>query len=157
MQCPNCRPQSEPATSAASSSHPSAGTSFIVRPRNFSGARLFLKKVTFVFRYLARDTASPLAETNFGVCLVSARTFPIPAPNTGAEGASLDMARSNKTTQRQGFKIGELIVYPAHGVGQIVSIEEQEIAGTKLELFVINFAKDRMRLRFPTNKSAMVG
>ena len=37
---------------------------------------------------------------------------------------------------RQGFKTGEFIVYPAHGVGQIVSIDEQEVAGHKLELFV---------------------
>src|SRR4051812_2746885 len=44
-----------------------------------------------------------------------------------------------KTTQRQGFKTSEFIVYPAHGVGQIVAIEEQEVAGAKLELFVINF------------------
>ena len=36
---------------------------------------------------------------------------------------------TKKTTQRQGFKTNEFIVYPAHGVGQIVSIEEQEVAG----------------------------
>jgi CarD family transcriptional regulator len=36
-----------------------------------------------------------------------------------------------KTTQRQGFKTNEFIVYPAHGVGQIVAIEEQEVAGAK--------------------------
>ena len=46
---------------------------------------------------------------------------------------------SKKTTQRQGFKTSEFIVYPSHGVGQIVAIEEQEVAGAKLELFVINF------------------
>src|SRR5712671_2833615 len=39
-----------------------------------------------------------------------------------------------KTTERQGFKIGEFVVYPAHGLGQVVSIDEQEVAGTKLEL-----------------------
>ena len=36
---------------------------------------------------------------------------------------------SKKTTQRQGFKTNEFIVYPSHGVGQIVAIEEQEVAG----------------------------
>src|ERR1700691_2957328 len=39
-------------------------------------------------------------------------------------------------TQRQGFKTHEFVVYPAHGVGQILAIEDQEIAGAKLELFV---------------------
>jgi CarD family transcriptional regulator len=64
---------------------------------------------------------------------------------------------AKKTTQRQGFKTNEFIVYPAHGVGQIVSIEEQEVAGARLELFVINFVKDKMTLRVPTSKIASVG
>ena len=62
-----------------------------------------------------------------------------------------------KTTQRQGFKTNEFIVYPSHGVGQIIAIEEQEVAGAKLELFVINFVKDKMTLRVPTAKIASVG
>jgi CarD family transcriptional regulator len=64
---------------------------------------------------------------------------------------------TKKTTQRQGFKTHEFIVYPAHGVGQIVAIEEQEVAGARLELFVINFVKDKMTLRVPTAKVASVG
>jgi CarD family transcriptional regulator, regulator of rRNA transcription len=64
---------------------------------------------------------------------------------------------AKKTTQRQGFKTNEYIVYPAHGVGQIVAIEEQEVAGAKLELFVINFVKDKMTLRVPTAKVMAVG
>jgi len=67
------------------------------------------------------------------------------------------MTTNKKTTQRQGFKTSEFIVYPAHGVGQIMAIEEQEVAGAKLELFVISFAKDKMMLRVPTAKVASVG
>ena len=55
------------------------------------------------------------------------------------------------------YKIGEFVVYPAHGVGRIVALEEQEIAGSKLELFVIDFEKDKMRLRVPLNKCDSVG
>ena len=55
------------------------------------------------------------------------------------------------------FRPNDYVVYPAHGVGQIVSIEEQEIAGLRLELFVISFEKDKMTLRVPTNKAAKVG
>ncbi|BCB17874.1 hypothetical protein OCUBac02_07680 [Bosea sp. ANAM02] len=58
---------------------------------------------------------------------------------------------------RQGFKTGEYVVYPSHGVGQITAIEEQEVAGFKLELFVVSFAKDKMTLRVPTAKAASVG
>ena len=60
-------------------------------------------------------------------------------------------------TQRQGFRANEFVVYPAHGVGQILAIEEQEIAGARLELYVINFIKDKMTLRVPTAKVANVG
>jgi CarD family transcriptional regulator len=68
------------------------------------------------------------------------------------------MTTQKKTAQsRQGFRTNEHIVYPAHGVGQIVRIEEQEVAGYKLELFVISFAKDKMTLRVPTSKAASVG
>ena len=67
------------------------------------------------------------------------------------------MTVNKKTTQRQGFKTNEFVVYPAHGVGQILAIEEQEVAGAKLELFVINFVKDKMTLRVPTAKIASVG
>ncbi|WP_121062134.1 CarD family transcriptional regulator [Chachezhania antarctica] len=55
------------------------------------------------------------------------------------------------------FRPDDYVVYPAHGVGQIISIEEQEVAGIKLELFVISFEKDKMTLRVPTNKATEIG
>jgi len=73
------------------------------------------------------------------------------------EGVLPGMPTAKKTTQRQGFKTNEFIVYPAHGVGQIMAIEEQEIVGAKLELFVINFIKEKMTLRVPTTKIVSVG
>ncbi len=60
-------------------------------------------------------------------------------------------------TKKPEFRPNEFIVYPAHGVGRIMSIEEQEIAGFKLELFVISFEKDKMTLRVPTHKAVEVG
>ena len=55
------------------------------------------------------------------------------------------------------FRPNDYVVYPAHGVGQIISIEEQEVAGFALELFVITFEKDKMTLRVPTNKATEIG
>ena len=60
-------------------------------------------------------------------------------------------------TKKLDFRPNEYVVYPAHGVGQIVSIEEQEVAGINLELFVISFEKDKMTLRVPTHKATDVG
>ena len=61
------------------------------------------------------------------------------------------------TKKKAEFRPNDYVVYPAHGVGQIVSIEEQEVAGLELELFVISFEKDKMTLRVPTNKATEVG
>ena len=55
------------------------------------------------------------------------------------------------------FRPNQHVVYPSHGVGKVVSIEEQEVAGISLELFVISFEKDKMTLRVPTNKAIEVG
>ena len=65
--------------------------------------------------------------------------------------------KAKPVNSRHGFKTNEFIVYPAHGVGRIVGIEEQEIAGMSLELFVIQFEKDKMTLRVPTGKLQSVG
>jgi len=55
------------------------------------------------------------------------------------------------------FRPNDFVVYPAHGVGKIVSIEKQEVAGFDLELFVISFEKDKMTLRVPTHKATEIG
>lgn len=50
------------------------------------------------------------------------------------------------------FAPGDYVVYPAHGVGQVLAIERQTIAGQDLELLVIAFSRDRMKLRIPVSK-----
>jgi CarD family transcriptional regulator len=67
------------------------------------------------------------------------------------------MPEKSNCQQRFGFETNEYVVYPTHGVGRIVAIEEQEIAGCRLELFVINFEKDKMTLRVPTSKTQSAG
>lgn len=80
------------------------------------------------------------------------------APKAGAEKSAVAADLTKKpVNQRHGFKANEFIVYPAHGVGKIIAIEEQEIAGMALELFVINFEKEKLTLRVPTGKLESVG
>jgi CarD family transcriptional regulator len=67
------------------------------------------------------------------------------------------MPEKTTSQRRFGFETNQYVVYPTHGVGRIVAIEEQEIAGCRLELFVINFEKDKMTLRVPTSKSQSAG
>ena len=55
------------------------------------------------------------------------------------------------------FNRNDFVVYPSHGVGKISSIETEQIAGIEMEMFVINFEKDKMTLRVPTQKASSVG
>ena len=56
-----------------------------------------------------------------------------------------------------GFSANEFVVYPTHGVGQVIAIEVQTVAGASLELFVLYFPKSKMTLRVPTQKAESVG
>ncbi|MEL6359794.1 MAG: CarD family transcriptional regulator [Pseudomonadota bacterium] len=58
---------------------------------------------------------------------------------------------------KQTYRVDDHIVYPAHGVGKIVAIEKQVIAGITNELFLIDFEQEKMRLRVPTAKATAVG
>ena len=60
-------------------------------------------------------------------------------------------------TKKAEFRPDDFVVYPAHGVGRIVSIDEQEVAGIRMEMFVISFDKDKMTLRVPTARAASIG
>ena len=55
------------------------------------------------------------------------------------------------------FDVGDYVVYPKHGVGRVIELQKQEIAGMHLELYVLRFEKEKMTLRVPTNKVESVG
>jgi CarD family transcriptional regulator len=100
--------------------------------------------------------AMPAAASKTGQKITAPAAAAPPSPAAAAAAAAA-AGPKKPVSQRHGFKTNEWIVYPAHGVGRIVGIEEQEIAGISLELFVITFEKDKMTLRVPTGKSASVG
>ena len=55
------------------------------------------------------------------------------------------------------FDVGDYVVYPKHGVGRVVELQSEEIAGMKLELYVLRFEKEKMTLRVPVNKVEAIG
>ena len=55
------------------------------------------------------------------------------------------------------FDVGDYVVYPKHGVGRVVELQSTEIAGTRLDLYVLRFEKERMTLRVPVNKADSLG
>lgn len=64
---------------------------------------------------------------------------------------------STKKIASLAFNSGDYVVYPTHGVGKIADISKQNIAGSELELLVVNFDKDKMTLRIPVSKLEHVG
>ena len=101
-----------------------------------------------------RPSANSAAEP-----VAAAPVVAVAAPIAVEQAPATTIAKPVKSqaAPRQGFKPNDFIVYPAHGVGQIVAIEEQEVAGFKLELYVIIFVKDKMILKVPTPKVVSVG
>ena len=55
------------------------------------------------------------------------------------------------------FSVGDHVVYPAHGVGEVKGIETQSVAGMSLEVYVITFDHEKMTLRVPTKKAVSSG
>jgi CarD family transcriptional regulator, regulator of rRNA transcription len=90
-----------------------------------------------------------------------AASIPVPTQIIPKETPQADAKASEdaqaSSAAKQSYKVHQLIVYPAHGVGKIVALERQEVAGIKIELFVINFEQEKMRLRVPTGKAKTAG
>jgi CarD family transcriptional regulator len=64
---------------------------------------------------------------------------------------------AKKADKSLAFEVGQNVVYPAHGVGQITGVEKQTVAGMDLEVYVVAFDQDKMTLRVPTNRAEASG
>ena len=62
-----------------------------------------------------------------------------------------------KLKQNLSFKIGETVVYPKHGVGEIISIESMEIASIKTHFYVVKMEQAKLTIRIPIDKQHEVG
>ena len=80
-----------------------------------------------------------------------------PAPKPAAPAAAQPKKIPANSNKKYEFKANDHVVYPTHGVGKVSGIEEKEVAGLRMELFIIDFEKDKMTLRVPTLKAKAVG
>jgi CarD family transcriptional regulator len=55
------------------------------------------------------------------------------------------------------FKVGDKAVYPVHGVGEVLSIEEQEIGGCCHTFYVLQILDNGMKIMVPTGNVETVG
>lgn len=65
--------------------------------------------------------------------------------------------RKSVASEGPEFSKGDYVVYPTHGVGRVIGIENKQIAGETLKLLVIHFEKERMTLRVPISKVEVAG
>ena len=52
------------------------------------------------------------------------------------------------------FRVGDLAVYPAHGVAQIVGIETREISANKQTFYILKILENGMKIMIPTKNAA---
>ena len=135
----------KPATHAAANMRPAVPASAIQAQRAVPASigKPAGQKITAPAPVAAASAAAPVTPKALAEKAVAAR--------------GMMAAQKKPVSVRHGFKTNEFVVYPAHGVGRIVGIEEQEIAGMSLELFVITFDKEKLTLRVPTGKLASIG
>ena len=55
------------------------------------------------------------------------------------------------------FKLGEIVVYPKHGVGEIIKIETMEISSIKTQFYVVKMEQSKLTIRVPLDKQIEVG
>ena len=60
-------------------------------------------------------------------------------------------------SKKEQFLPEQYVIYPSHGIGQILEIEKKEIAGQMLKMYVIEFEKEKMILRVPIEKTKEIG
>ena len=88
---------------------------------------------------------------------MTAPKAPAPKPAAAPAAAAAPKKIAANSNKKYEFKANDHVVYPTHGVGKVSGIEEKEVAGSRMELFIIDFEKDKMTLRVPTLKAKAVG
>ena len=62
-----------------------------------------------------------------------------------------------KVKKKSQFHIGDVVVYPKHGVGEIITIENMEIASIKTKFYVVKMEQSKLIIRVPLDKQEEVG
>jgi len=66
-------------------------------------------------------------------------------------------SRKSKKRLKRKFKVGDLAVYPAHGVGEILAIESRVVNGEKHDFYIMKVIENGMTIMIPTNNVESVG
>ena len=59
--------------------------------------------------------------------------------------------------EKTGFDVGDYVVYPMHGVGQINAVQKQEILGKKTKCYILDITASKMKVMIPVDKADTIG
>jgi len=70
-----------------------------------------------------------------------------------SQDALIEIVKIKKqTNEKRIYKIKDFVIYPKHGIGQIVAVEKDTIAGIDINFYKIEITKDKLVLTIPTNQ-----
>lgn len=113
--------------------------------------------ISFLIDLGKRLPANTQSPTNHHAAGVHIERQPVPPPSAPESPREQSTPPPKASPTAHGFSVGEHVVYPQHGVGKIVAVEQQAIAGNQVELLVIHFKTNKMTLRVPTANTSKVG
>ncbi|MBI3394959.1 MAG: transcriptional regulator [Spirochaetia bacterium] len=103
-----------------------------------------------------------MAVAKKGKQAVKAKAKPKSQPKKAAKPAKPKVSKApkpkkQKEIRQEKFKVGDHVVYPMHGVGQISAVAKQSILGKKKEVYVLEIASSKMRVMIPVDKALEIG
>ena len=142
---PGPAPSAKPAADVAVAAKPASGDASALAPAAAPAAAAAVG--------VAAAPAAPPAAAKAPSPKKPAGAKPAVAANPKA-GTEADPAPVAPQTE---FAVGDHVVYPTHGVGRVTGIVDEEIAGHRLTLIVVEFEENRMVLRVPVAKAKTAG
>lgn len=72
---------------------------------------------------------------------------------TSAQNDLIEIKKIKKQeTEKRVYKVKDYVIYPKHGIGQIISVDKLTIAGIDVSVYKIEITKDKLNLTIPTNQ-----
>ena len=72
---------------------------------------------------------------------------------TNAQNDVIEIKKIKKQeTEKRVYKVKDHVIYPKHGIGQIISVDKLTIAGIDVSVYKIEITKDKLNLTIPTNQ-----
>ena len=162
---PAAKPVAKPATKAAA---PAKTAAKPAAPAKTATAAKTAAKPAAAAKQPAKTAPAPAAKPAMPsrpMAVSAPPTRPLPQPVKPAAAEPKQTQQQMKPIQlkpvpakvKVDFAAGDHVVYPTHGVGKILRIERQMIAGFELDLMVVEFERDKMTVRVPLSKVNSVG